>query len=172
MADSLDALMQTWAANLRKTGIPVSEKIAPEVVINTRAKKRLGCCIHKKGSGYTIEISAALLEEGEKGAGLLTTTLIHELLHTCPGCGNHGAGWKHYAQVAGKAFGYPITRTILTEKMPAEHRPVKYFICCRQCGMQVPRYRRSTIVQYPQRYRCGRCGGKLEVYVPAEDAEK
>ena len=89
----LDALLAELSAQLRELGIPLGKHIAPQVEVNTRAQRRLGCCVCREGR-FTIQVSARLLED----APLLRATLLHELLHTCYGCQNHGKRWKAYAQ--------------------------------------------------------------------------
>lgn len=41
---------------------------------------------------------------------IIQMTIVHELLHTCEGCFNHGAKWKYYAEVMNNKYGYQITR--------------------------------------------------------------
>ena len=54
-------------------------------------------------------------------------TLAHEVLHTCPGCRNHGALWKEYAARMNGAYGYAISRTGTCEALGvADVRPVRY----------------------------------------------
>lgn len=76
--------------------------------VNTRAKRRWGLCKILPG-GYQIEIAAVLLREDIPLASL-KDTIIHELLHTCPGCANHGAQWKALADKVNRAYGYNIRR--------------------------------------------------------------
>lgn len=160
---ALTECMHSWARKLRKAGIPVSEKLSPDTVINTRAKKRLGCCVYKQGV-YTIEVSAMLLKEEIPPAEnqLLQRTLIHELLHTCPGCGNHGSRWKQHAQKVQAVFGYTITRTAQVQEKEEVAVPAKYLLVCKNCNALLPRHRLTAPVKYPQRYRCGKCGGILQ----------
>ena len=82
---------------LRGLGIPISQEIDPCVEVNTRAQRRLGCCTRRQGR-YYIQVSARILGDPQ----LLQKTLLHELLHTCYGCLNHGKRWKAYAQKVGE----------------------------------------------------------------------
>ncbi len=92
----LNALFASLAGELRALGIPLSKDIDPQPAINTRAQRRLGCCVHREGR-YTIQVSQCVLDDPR----LLRTTLAHELLHTCPGCLNHGPAWKILRQNRG-----------------------------------------------------------------------
>lgn len=155
----LDQMMADLASQLKTLGIPLSPQVNPQVQINTRAKRRLGCCIRREGR-FTIQVSVRLLENRE----LLRTTLIHELLHTCYGCQNHGKRWKSYAARAGEALGCPIQRTVQIEGEGEDRLredPVKYLLVCETCGRQFPRRRMSQVVKNPRRYRCP-CGGILK----------
>ena len=147
----LDGLMARLRRELISIGIPVSNRLEPEVRINTRARRRLGCCYYQSGR-YWIEVSQAVLEDED----LLKQTLVHELLHTCPKC-------KAYAQTVNEKLGYRIERTVKTET-PAgslRHEEIKYILECQSCGAQIKRMRMSKAVKSPWRYRCP-CGGKLK----------
>ena len=55
------------------------------------------------------------------------------------------------------------------EKLGLEdQRPVKYLVVCQSCGRQLPRMKRSPLVEHPERYRCS-CGGALRVVEVHED---
>lgn len=45
----VSALMEELTGTLKDLGIPVSSKILPAVRVNSRAKRRLGCCYAKAG---------------------------------------------------------------------------------------------------------------------------
>lgn len=154
----LDSLMADLGRQLKALGIPISGKLRPTVGVNTRARRRLGCCYCQNGR-YWIEVSASILDD----EGLLRQTLIHELLHTCPGCRNHGDRWKAYAQLVNQSLGYQIQRTVKTDSDPGplRHEEVKYILECQRCGAHIKRKRMSKAVKSPWRYRCP-CGGKLK----------
>lgn len=167
--NALDLQMAEFARALRDLNIPISRRIDPAVRVNTRAKCRLGCCYRlpardgERAEGthwdYAIEVSASLLDRPEQ----LRETLLHELLHTCPGCQNHGAAWKAWAAKAGEAFGVSIRRLAPAEegRPPKRREPIKYVLECRSCGAKIARSRLSKAVLHPERYRC-KCGGKLK----------
>jgi len=136
-----------------------------EIVINTRAGKRWGQC-KKISSGYSININADLLREENDEAGLINT-LLHELLHTCPNCMNHGECWKRYAAMINRRYGYDVKRTSSAEEKGVVIRNVgrkeeyKYFCKCEKCGY-VWRYKRMCeTVRNPGKYQHHGCGGKL-----------
>ena len=124
--------------------------------VNTRAKTRLGVC-KKQGDRYTVEIAAPLLDESmpEK---LLKETLHHELLHSCRGCMQHTGRWKALAERVNAAYGYQITRTAEKDELPQGlvQQP-RYRVICPHCGAVYDRYKRSALIDHPERYRCGKC---------------
>lgn len=166
--ENLDTLLAQVIAQARSIAIPVSRQICPNVVVNTRAKTRFGCCRTRNGR-HTIEVSAALLEADEQA---VCRVLAHEVLHTCPGCGNHGRKWQKWAALMSSRFGYDIHRTDSHEALGlTDTRPVRYWVVCRQCGKRIPRMKRSALVEHPERYRC-KCGGSLYVVIPNEPDSK
>lgn len=155
----LDELLALVVGQARAVGIPVSSKIDPKVRVNRRARTRFGCCVQKNGR-YYIEIAEQLLDAKEQA---VRQVLVHEVLHSCRGCANHGLKWKDYAARMNEAYGYDVTRTDTFEKLGIpDRRPVKYLVECQSCGKQIPRMKRSPLVEHPERYRCS-CGGTLVV---------
>ena len=107
---NVNIILQDVLRQAKEIGIPVSDKIDPTVILNTRAKKRYGRCILQNGT-YTIEISAYLVDAGLR---TIHEVIVHEVLHTCPGCMNHGPLWKQYASMMTKRYGYTVERTAKT----------------------------------------------------------
>ncbi len=157
--ERLDALLAEVMEQARALSIPVSGGIDPHVAVNTRARTRFGCC-RSRGGRHTIEVAALLLEGSEHN---LRQVLAHEVLHTCPGCANHGKSWKRWAALMSAAYGYDIRRTDSHESLGvADPRPARYLVVCSRCGSRIPRMKRSPLVTHPERYRC-KCGGSLYV---------
>lgn len=155
----VNALLTRVIGEAAAIGIPVSKHILPEVKLNTRAVARFGCCV-RRGETHYIEVSARLIEAGERA---VRETLAHEVLHTCRGCRDHGERWKAYAARMNAAYGYRISRTGTWEAMGLpDKKPVNHLLVCEKCGLEIPRTKASALVQHPERYRC-RCGGKLNL---------
>ena len=165
MTDPNILLRDLWL-KLKNAGIPLSENIHPEVTVNARAKRRLGCCIYREGV-FHIEISDRLLSDDKREQ--LEETLVHELLHTCYGCQNHGKRWKSYAEKVSGQFGYRVTRTAASEDGDIRLRKesAKYVLVCNRCGAELVRMRLSKAVKQPHKYRC-KCGGTLRCYEIAQ----
>lgn len=163
-----ERLLEKCKEILQKEKIPVCEKIKA-LKINDRIRSRFGSC-RKVQSGqrdteeYLIEVSGRLMESEDKA---IETVLLHELLHTCYGCMNHGKRWKRYAMQLNQKYGYEIKPTARYESFgledPGSREQIRYRIVCRECGMEIIRRRRCKLVENTDRYRCGKCGGKLEI---------
>lgn len=153
----LTSLLELAASQARALGIPVSGAISPDVRVNRRAKKRLGCCTGNI-FGFSIEVSASLLSSGRDA---VLETLAHEVLHTARGCRNHGERWKKYAAMMNAAYGYSITRVKAADSLGEEKAEERYLLVCERCGAQFPRLKKSALVLHPERYHC-RCGGSIK----------
>ena len=132
--------------------------------VNTRAKARWGLCT-KVGRGvFDIQVSASLLEDslGDQPA---KDTIVHELLHTVPGCFKHTGKWKRYAETVNFLLPqYNIkTRSSCEDKGLEDTRPDPeccYLLKCLQCGAEIKRQKKSAVVEHLEHYRC-KCGGRL-----------
>lgn len=144
-----------------------------KVEVNTRAKRRWGQCkstfvgrnaIGERVYTYAINISSILLDD-KTPIEALQNTIIHEIIHTCPGCLNHGIEWKRRAAKVKKELGYDIQRCSsaeekgISESAVEVYRKPKYIVKCKKCGREVGRYKVCDIIKHPQFYRCGICNG-------------
>ena len=134
--------------------------------VNTRAKCRLGQCRVVDGDLFDINISEAVLKDDIDNQ-IALDVIMHELLHTVKGCFNHGAKWKKYAEyIKWKLPQYNIRRVatkgdaalIIERKEPV----YKFILRCTKCGQEIKRQKETKVVINYKRYRCGKCGGKLE----------
>lgn len=139
-----------------------------EIKVNTRAKKRWGQCELVPGEGYSININIVLLDERNDINGL-KNTIIHELLHSCDGCMNHGEKWRLLANKVNDVYGLNIKRTSNSDEKGIDKSTIvksqvvyKYEIQCIDCGHVYKRAKMSTVIQHPEEYRCSHCGGKLQ----------
>lgn len=123
------------------------------VKINTRAKSRWGQCKLLKTGGFEIQIADVLLDPHTSHEALMDT-VIHEVLHTCPGGMTHKGAWKMYADKVNRNTQYNIKRCTsaaeknLTDSTAQIKRELaKYEVTCLKCG-SIYRYKRAgTVVQ-------------------------
>lgn len=132
--------------------------------VNTRAKARWGLCTKVARGVFDIQIAASLLQD-EVEDQAAKDTIVHELLHTIPGCFKHTGKWKQYAETVNFLLPqYNIkTRSSFEEKGLEDTRsePVyRYILKCQDCGTEIKRQKKSAAVEHPEHYRC-KCGGRL-----------
>ena len=134
--------------------------------VNTRAKCRLGQCRKIAAGLFDINISEALLKD-DVDDQITLNTIMHELLHTVPGCFTHKGKWTLYADYVNKKLTqYTIKRVAKESEVDItidRKQPVyKYILRCTKCGQEIKRQKETKVVTNYKRYRCGKCGGKLE----------
>ena len=123
---------------------------------------------------FKIELNPAMVEDTVADFDL-EDTILHELLHTCPGCQNHGAKWKSYAGIVNRRFGYSISRTGDVKEVQSRIErvnPDRYEIFCSGCGKKIAtRKKWCNLTANIGRYRCFTCHGELKVksLVPGEE---
>lgn len=132
--------------------------------VNTRAKARWGYCVKVSKGLFDIQIAAALLQDDVDDQAV-KDTIVHELLHTIPGCFKHTGKWKQYANTINRLLPqYKIKRgSSYEEKGLEDLRPkpqCRYILKCLRCGSEIGRQRMSAAVERPEHYRC-KCGGRL-----------
>lgn len=149
--------------------------------------KRYGCCkqeepnenfykITKKGRNlnikyerfnkHHIEISRWVLSLDDR---IIKNTIIHEIIHCFPNCNNHGKMFKSYASYINDKLGYNITRLGNKEEdykksnleFTENNIIYKYKIQCKECGNII--YRKRLKKDLIRKYRCGKCGGHLQL---------
>ena len=158
----LQELATQCQAELASIGIPFRRvKIWS---INCRAKARWGLCKKLPDGTYEIEIAKALLQDDVDDIAV-KNTIIHELLHSCPGCVKHTGRWKQYATRVNRYLPqYNIKCTTSAEEKGVAVRrnePVyRYILKCCDCGNEIRRQKKSAAIEHPEHYRC-KCGGKL-----------
>ena len=112
-----------------------------------------------KQKKYSIKLNKAALSNEYA----LEETILHELIHTLPGCMNHGELWQSVAKCINAEHGYTISRVNSSEDLGISFvdNGYKYIIKCTECGKEIGYMRRSYAVKCPEAFRCT-CGGKLK----------
>lgn len=154
--EKVNRLLSECKVILDDCKIPYNKSINT-VNINNRLTRTLGQC-KKTGRIYTIEISGHILESSDDK---LKEVILHELIHSCPKCMNHGTQWKAYADIVNRKHGYNIKRVASSSNFKYDKQEKKYKIKCKNCGSIYVRRRKCNLVNYPERFRCGKCGGRL-----------
>ena len=144
--------------------IPIADCIM--VKVNSRAKKRWGLCTLECQDEYIIEISDRLLNDNVTEEATFNT-MIHELLHTCPNCMNHGKEWKKWANVVNMNTDYNIKRTTSCEEkgIEKEVKLTKYTVTCSLCNRKWYYNRAGSVIQHISICKCPYCNKKSLSYV-------
>ena len=190
MKEKLERLYNECVEKLKSININIIEnhKIGEiDIKLAKRNSKRYGCCkqekpdqscyhIEKRGNNmilkydkfyeHHIEISEWVMDLDDS---IIKNTIIHEIIHCFPGCNNHGKTFKNYASYINEKLGYNISRLGNKEMdykrsnldFENEANNYKYKIVCQKCGEKF--YRKRLHKNLIKKYRCGKCGGKLQI---------
>lgn len=129
--------------------IPFADEI--EIKWNGRISRKWGYC-RKTGNHYDISIARRLDDDAIPDEKVMSV-ILHEILHTCPGCMNHGKLWKSYGKLIKHIYHIKIKTTSSAEDLNVEN---KYIIKCRNCGCKT---RYAMKPRNTERY-CLVCGSK------------
>ena len=144
-------------------------------------KGKLGQASYKVDGNYLSFSQAYFDLSNEELVKEFKNTIYHEIIHICgPEYRNHGVHFQRAAYIIGRAFDTVITRcydektkplvgAILnkhysnTEGTSSSSKVVNlYTFKCTGCGTTFGRTRRSNFSEHPERYRCSKCGSKIE----------
>lgn len=137
-----------------------------EWIVNKRAMKRYGQCCYSFGE-YSINITYRLLDE-RIPEEYLEDTIIHELIHTCDGCLNHGKLFQKYCDLVNDCYGcYHISTYVdrwVSEEVekyyPKKISEYKYIVHCPDCGCKCHYKKATKVIKNIYNYYCGRCKSK------------
>ena len=121
---------------------------------------------------YKITINKAYLQNSDPQS--VHDTIVHEVLHSIPGCMNHGKKWSYCARQFMTALPqFNISRCTNNEGFnnylkKAMETQAKYTIICKKCGARFYKTRKSQWMDYLMRGdKCcayhKNCGGDFEV---------
>lgn len=130
--------------------------------VNSRAKARWGLCTKVGRGEFDVQMAVPLLDDSLDDQ-LAKDTIVPELLHTVPGCFKHTGKWKQYVDLINKLMPHCSikARSSYEDTGAADLRtaPIyKYILKCEQCGREVRRQKKCSVVGHPENY-CRRCGG-------------
>lgn len=158
----IEVLLQIGIRMLKKINIPISDSINPRIKFNSSSTAYGQCSYNRSSNTYLIRISQYTLGSSQKS---IMNTILHELLHTCKNCMNHGPLWKEYASMVYYHYGYDIKRCNgdKTSEDRANLRKgikINHKLRCDKCGQVFMRTKSSALVLHPERFHC-RCGGHI-----------
>lgn len=152
----LENAVQKSLAICEDLQIPFSDKIS-SIRVNNRIRAKWGYCRRIRNpqgeDSFEISISGRLLQNDVKPKKQMSV-ILHEILHTCPGCFNHGKEWNAYRKQIKKEKHIKIYVTASSKDMKVEPH---YYIKCRKCKTKLWYIMRPT---HYQNLRCITCGSK------------
>ncbi len=137
---------------------------------NTTRTVTLGRCQRKGVGRFNIYLNKiyADVSSREKVKGII----MHEAIHSMPGCMNHQAPWKRVVGIVNRKYGYNIQRTADKEST-VEYKEekikmgvYKYNVICLGCCNENLYQKKSKAISIMEeeieegrksRYRCGIC---------------
>lgn len=122
----------------------LSPGIVADVTLNSTAKNLFGRCKKRQTGDFQIEIMTYL--NAHRTAQELKQTIMHEVIHTLPGCNNHGPNFQAVARLVNTIKGYSVsTRSTLSA---AIHNKLdyRYRLICTHCGEELKRYHRKPAI--------------------------
>lgn len=128
-----------------------------------KSTNTLGTCQRIKcnnSEAFKICVNQELLKHGTVRE--IETTLLHEMIHTCKDCYNHGKLWKLYAEKINTLGGYNISRLTKSNILKCKQSTYKYALYCPYCGQTYYFRRMSKAVRHPEWCKCHKCKHTLE----------
>ena len=163
----LNKLYHECVEEMKRINMDISNRIVG-IKVNGRLSRSLGRCRFNHYSGsYSIEINPCMLADSVE-VKTTKNTIIHELIHTCPGCMNHGYECKRRGDRVNRMLGYNVQRCAEVERLEAagvevKKEEYKYALECVRCGHQFKFQRWCSKLENPSRWKCGNgCGGDLK----------
>ena len=165
---SITKIFNTVSKELIKIGVPIPVKDIKKVgELKTRSKRVRGVTYTFKRITYNninidktnyIGINKKLIEDNFE----IEKTMVHELIHTIPGCNNHGPNFKRYAGLINRHYPeynvstYYTPDSDETENIANIKKP-KYVVTCENCGVKTYFYRKCKTLDILSRCTCKKC---------------
>ncbi len=163
---SITKIFNTVSKELIKIGVPIPVKDIKKVgELKTRSKRVRGVTYTFKRIAYNnidktnyIGINKKLIGEDFE----IEKTMAHELIHTIPGCSNHGPNFKRYAELINRHYPeYNVSTYHTPDSAEIENianiKKPKYVVTCENCGVKTYFYRKCKTLDIISRCRCKKC---------------
>lgn len=126
--------------------------------VSRRAKRRAGAVYHLDGVPVRVVVARRFFDAN--GWTGLAETIRHELIHVHllneRGDPGHGDAFREWAD--------RLETGVRCERFAEPN----WIVECENCGGRLHRYRRSKLVKWPGKFRCGECGGDLRAWAATD----
>ena len=172
----LNKIMNDCIAELNSIGMTYYSKNITSITVNNRLSRALGRCIRSGGS-FRIELAGKTAADNVD-IYFIRNVVMHELVHTMPGCWNHGPLFQSYARRINAKLGYHVSTTETEANMQAagvqpivKKEVARFALVCGKCGKTIAyRQRKCALTEHPGNYTHTECGGSLYTLTLGWDA--
>lgn len=146
------------------------------VILSNRMTSTIACTGREsfdKTFGY-IKMSTQFLQYHDN-PDKLHSVLCHESIHSLIGCFDHGTQFKQVGSIIMNIYkNLQISRTLgdvgyNTHRQEQREERQKWHVICQGCGQVIKRQKACDITKNPQRYKCGKCGGRFKTFKMESD---
>ncbi len=160
-------LLTKCITDAKTNGLPVAIDRVDGVRLNHR-RDCIGLCQRMSNGKFTVFFSDFYLALNDKEIG---NVLMHELIHTIPGCWDHGVEFRQWMQVI-NANGYNVEvsnrgdraaklRAVCEAALVADKKHVVVVGC--EHGCRIPVSCRSKVARHPEYFECKLHGDELKL---------
>lgn len=159
----LVSLVEEAKEELEALNIPFGKIVALEV---SHTLTSYGDCRRLYDNCFRIRVNRELLKNASDV--IVKETIIHEILHTCAGCMNHGKTWQAYANLVNDAYPrYKISRLSSYNRTHVKLKTrdtAKYIATCMSCNKEYLFFRKTYVVDClihdPTSCKCSICNNR------------
>lgn len=159
----LNKLLDSALAMCDEVGIPYGT--IKEIKLNNRLSRAWGRCLTSDGrKTFWIEIQGKFAKDEFSTDKAVIAVIIHEIIHTCEGCWNHGSLFMEYGKRITDRFGIKVAATDSPENLTVDsiawNQSKRYAVKC-SCHT-IYKDRMCDLIRFPHIYKCKRCHGNFE----------
>lgn len=160
----LNSLLAKALAMCDSVGIPYGKIVRIE--LNNRLSRSWGRCLTKDYKHYWIEIQGKFAKDEFSTDEAVIAVIIHEIIHTCEGCWNHGENFLAYGNKITEKYGIKVSASDSAENLTINviewKNSARYEVKCVKCGYSICNDRMNKVIRYPSNYTHTGCGGSFE----------
>jgi predicted metal-dependent hydrolase len=108
----LNLILKEAISNIRKLGLKSKYRVKRKLLVSSRYRTAWAKCCYDTKTGFEICISDKMFTANLEAA---RTIIYHEVIHTLPGCFNHGPNFKNAAALINKRFTVKVSRFMTEE---------------------------------------------------------
>lgn len=150
-------------------GVEVLKDVYPSFQYKGFVKVRIGKSrttwgfvkrVNKDAYELTISNCVEDILDEQKAKNKLLSTVVHELIHTIPGCMNHGKLFKEYAARVNSKYPFLSIQRCTSMASYGVQKPVKkysYIAKCSICNREWKYVRKPRIYNYISLCKCPYC---------------